>query len=234
MAQACPKADRWRLLVGIGMLALAGAACVPVTAEEEGDDTAALEAAVVVPNAPPEQLAGVLQEASQRSMELAEKIASGDRSQTTLRELKRQLFTGIKAAEKLLAHPGADDAQKLAARKQQLAILYLGARRDPVVFEPRFAQFVDKLVAEDRQGEVAALAAAMRLERDRASSESPLGRDAAAAGRSCPDLSGQRRRHRTLSHVRPETGVAIRPERGQGVLSDPPWRFIPNLPRRGP
>ena len=213
------------------MLALAGAACVPVTAEEEGDDTAALEAAVVVPDAPPEQLAGVLQEASQQSMELAEKIASGDRSQTTMRELKQQLFTGIKAAEKLLARR-ADDAQKLAARKQQLAILYLGAQRDPVVFEPRFAQFVDKLLAEDRQGEVAAMGAAMRLERDQLRRNLPL-EETLPLLVVMPDLSGQRRRHRLFRMYGQK--LESRSDRsGPRRVTDTAARFIPNLRRRGP
>ena len=156
-----------RLLAAVGLLGLIGLACAPTSEKPANAKLGSSLPAVPevqVPDGTPKQLAAVMQQASRESMEFLQKPPAVGNDPPWVEEMRRKIFTGIKAAEILLAHHDADGKAQKLARQTKLQLLYLGAQKDRVMFEQRLVEYVDQLIEEDPQSEEAALGSACRLE----------------------------------------------------------------------
>ncbi len=176
--------NEWRRTISALLWAAAAATmavgclgCVPAIGEKllaaiESPDRS-LERAVTVPDGTPQELIAAMEGASQESVRLADEAANGAQGTTCTDENKRQIFTGLKAADKLIAHSDANHRQIEKARQTKLTLLYLGARDARETFKRRFDDFVQGLQEEDARSETTALARACSLELDCISGDAP-------------------------------------------------------------
>ncbi len=157
-----------RVLLGIaGLLTFGSGGCIPST--DGGPPISRevlnvrLEQSIEVADAPPGELLAVIQKASGELAALTAESAAGRNRSPRLHEIKRQVFTGIKAADKLLSHPDADEQARKTALTMKLMFLYDGVCSDATL-GPRLQQFVEQLVEEHPGSEEAALASACLLQ----------------------------------------------------------------------
>ena len=70
------------------------------------------QADVHVPDAVPPKLVAVMGQAFEEANKWADGSVTGRSGTSSVDEISRQVFTGVKAADKILAHPDADKKQK--------------------------------------------------------------------------------------------------------------------------
>ncbi len=163
MRRSHPTIGQWIGLAVAGTLALASPGCIPSTSDTaptHEDPDARLEESIRVPDAPPEELIGAIRKASEKLADLTRKRPTSRDHVQRLTEIKRQIFTGIKAAEKLIAHPDCDQESGRTGRQMKLALLFSGVENDWTAFTPRLKVYVRQLVEHHPQSEEAALGAA--------------------------------------------------------------------------
>jgi len=156
------------LLIGFYLFRFVDIGSLPLTVALESVDKAperrSIVNSIVVPDAPPEELAQLLHARSQEALRASKTLPADCESPIGSEELTKELFTGVKIAEKLMVHPTATDEQRSTARRKKLTLLYLGAQSDRDMFAGPLYDYVDELIDEEPSGDLAALGAALRLE----------------------------------------------------------------------
>lgn len=118
---------------------------------------------VTVPDGTPEELDKLMREAVGEVNRLVTKSTATARLDDD-DKLAEQLLTGVKAADKIMAHPKAAAELVDDALKAKLALLYLGAQKNRPRFENQFGEFVEELLEKDAASPVAAIGSAALIE----------------------------------------------------------------------
>lgn len=103
---------------------------------------------VTVPDGSPKDLRKIIESAMR---------SRADATESAVNRMRRQVFTVLKAADKLLAHPESTDADKKLARHQKLQALFQGTRLDEAIFGRRLTDYVQKLTQDAPGSDEAAL-----------------------------------------------------------------------------
>lgn len=151
----------------------ASCACLGCSSSKSGDgapgQASAEQEGVSVPDGTPDELAKCMRDAA---AEVNRRVAKRSRSGgADDEELAQELLTGIKAAEKLMAHPDASTEQADDARKAKLALLYIAAREDAPRFENRLGEYVEELADQVPGTPLAAISSAAWIEVKHVSSD---------------------------------------------------------------
>lgn len=158
---------RQRLIAKLVCVAVwASCVCLGCSSSRSGDgasgEGSAEQESVTVPDGTPDELAKRMRDAAAEVNRLIAKRSGSAGADDE--KIAQELLTGIKAAEKLMAHPDAGAEQVGDARKAKLTLLYVAAREDAPRFENRLGEYVEELNGQLPGTPLAAISSAAWIE----------------------------------------------------------------------